>query len=114
MATRRDSVKFSEIVDLAEQIRAKYDELNAKKGREPWRGKDYAQGFVGDVGDLAKLVMARENLREIDETDAKLKHELSDCLWSVIIIAQSYGIDLEKEFLRAMRELEIRVEKEEK
>jgi NTP pyrophosphatase (non-canonical NTP hydrolase) len=38
--------------------------------------------------------------------DRKLAHELSDCLWSVLVLARAYGVDLEKEFLGTMNELE--------
>ena len=40
------------------------------------------------------------------EVDRKLAHELSDCLWSVLVLAHAYDVDLEQEFLRTMGELE--------
>ncbi len=63
------------------------------------------QGFVVDVGDLMKLVMAKAGARPVDDVQAKLAHELSDCLWSVLVLAKAYDVDLEKEFLRTMDEL---------
>lgn len=104
---------MSDITDLmkrAEEIRAKYEELNALNGKEAWRIRDYAMGFVGDVGDLQKLVMAKENLRDIDDVDAKLGHELADCLWSLLVMANYYGIDLSKEFENTMSTIEKRIE----
>jgi NTP pyrophosphatase (non-canonical NTP hydrolase) len=103
---------MSDLKDLltrAKDIRKKYEELNAKEGKAFWEAKDYAMGFVGDVGDLIKLVMAKENLRTIEDTDAKLAHELADCLWSTLIMASHYGIDLEKEFLHTMDDIEKRI-----
>lgn len=103
---------MSDIKDLqarAYAIRTKYNALNKKHGHHAWTGKDYAMGFVGDVGDLAKLVMAKENMRTIDNADAKLKHELGDCLWSLMVIAEHYNIDLAKAFLNTMGELEARI-----
>ena len=35
-----------------------------------------------------------------------LGHELADCLWSILILAEKYGIDLTAEFHRTMAELE--------
>lgn len=63
-------------------------------------------GFVGDVGDLAKLVMAAEGTRAMPGGKAALEHELADCLWSVLILAQRYEVDLESVFTRTMGELE--------
>jgi NTP pyrophosphatase (non-canonical NTP hydrolase) len=57
-----------------------------------------------------KLVMAKNNFRNGENIDAKLAHELSDCLWSIIVIANELGIDLEKEFLFTMDGLEEKLE----
>ena len=48
----------------------------------------------------------------MDDVDAKLAHELSDCLWSVLVLADKYGIDLATEFNKTMDELEARIAKE--
>jgi NTP pyrophosphatase (non-canonical NTP hydrolase) len=105
---------MSDLKDLQKQardIRQKYAELNMKQGHNQWGGKDYAMGFAGDFGDLMKLVMAKEKMRQIDDVDAKLKHELSDCLWSLLILANEYEIDLDTEFKKTMSELETRITK---
>lgn len=103
---------MSNLIDLqkrAQEIRRKYDELNAKDGHKKWDGVDYAAGFVGDVGDLMKLVMAKEGKRRGDDVDAKLQHELGDCLWSILVIANHYEIDLEQAFTGTMDELDERL-----
>lgn len=93
----------------AQAIRQKYDELNAKNGHDKWDGVDYAAGFVGDVGDLIKLVMAKDGKRQGEDIDAKLRHELGDCLWSLLVIANHYDIDLEDAFKSTMDELNERL-----
>lgn len=95
-----------DLLKRAQEIRAKYDELNVRDGHKKWDVSDYAAGFVGDVGDLIKLVMAKEGKRRGENVDAKLKHELSDCLWSLLSIAAQYDIDLEQSFHETMDELE--------
>ncbi len=69
-------------------------------------------GFVGDVGDLSKIIMAKHGLREMGDVDQKLAHELSDCLWSVLVLASKYEIDLTKEFQKTMSDLDIRIDSE--
>ena len=100
---------LNDLLARAEEIRKKYDELNAKNGKDVWGAKDYAMGFVGDVGDLMKLVMAKENIRDVDDLDAKLTHELADCLWSTLILANHYGIDLGEQFQKTMDEIERKI-----
>lgn len=70
-----------------------------------WTTEELALGFVGDVGDLAKLIQAHAGVRDIDDCKAKLGHELSDCLWSILVLANKCGIDLEAEFVRNTEEL---------
>jgi NTP pyrophosphatase (non-canonical NTP hydrolase) len=67
---------------------------------------ELAQGFVGDVGDLMKLVMSKEGLRTAKNLDAALAHELADCLWSVLVLADAYEVDLASVFRRTMTRLE--------
>lgn len=100
---------LAELQQRAQQIRQKYDELNANDGHGKWDGTDYAAGFVGDVGDLMKLVMAKDGKRRGEDVDAKLQHELGDCLWSLLVIAEHYGVDLEKAFNGTMDELQERL-----
>ena len=64
-----------------------------------------ALGFVGDVGDLAKLVQAASGVREIPEWRAQLAHELADCLWSVLVLADQLEVDIERAFSDTMAQL---------
>ncbi len=68
-------------------------------------------GFVGDVGDLSKLIMAKRGLRSDvdDDIDDKIAHELADCLWSVCVLADKYNVNLEAAFLKTMDELDERL-----
>lgn len=99
---------LNDLQQQAQVIRQKYDELNRRNGQQKWDGFDYTAGFVGDVGALMKIVMAKAGKRRGDDVDAKLKHELGDCLWSLLIIAHEYDIDLEDAFKNTMAELEAR------
>jgi NTP pyrophosphatase (non-canonical NTP hydrolase) len=82
-----------------------YDRYNVAEGRRAWTTGDLALGFVGDVGDLAKLLLAVEGRREIQNAHSLLGHELADCLWAVLVLADKYGVDLEAEFTRMTGEL---------
>lgn len=101
-------MNFDEMKAKAIEVRKKYDQLNAKHGVK-WEVQDLMAGFVGDVGDLSKIIMAKQGLREMKDVDAKLAHELADCLWSVIILADKLQIDLAAEFQKTMKELDARI-----
>jgi len=102
---------MSDLLDLqkrAKEIAECYAGLNKRQGRSVWSTKDRMMGFVTDVGELNELVMAKEGLRDVNDADTKLAHELSDCLWSILLLADHYGVDLEHAFMHTMDELEQR------
>lgn len=100
---------FKDIQKRALEIREKYSQFELTKTGREWTNSQIMEGFVGDVGDLMKLIMAKEGAREIEDVDKKLAHELADCLWCVIVLAQKYGLDLETSFMKTMDELEVRI-----
>jgi len=97
---------FQEISRKAITVRKLYEEFEARQYGAPWTSEEIALGFVGDVGDLEKLVMAESGRRTILESKIKLAHELADCLWSALVLANLHNIDLEKTFLETMNNLE--------
>lgn len=103
---------YQELLEAAKRVRTKYNQLNARDNGGVWDGDKLMAGFVGDVGDLSKIIMAKNGHRSMENIDKKLRHELSDCLWSIIVLADHYGIDLESQFIQSMDELEARVDKE--
>jgi NTP pyrophosphatase (non-canonical NTP hydrolase) len=104
-------MNFDELQKRALDIRQKYDELNQENRGVVWSPTDLMSGFVGDVGDLSKIIMAKSGLRAMDNIDEKLKHELADCLWSILVLAAKYDIKLDQEFMKVMNELEARIAK---
>jgi len=99
-------MNFDELQNRAVEIRDKYDVLNQEKRGVVWNEQQLMAGFVGDVGDLSKIIMAKHGLRAMDDVDEKLAHELSDCLWSVLVLASKYNINLPKEFMKTMDHLD--------
>jgi NTP pyrophosphatase (non-canonical NTP hydrolase) len=99
-------MEFQTIINRAIEIRKQYEAREKQLYGSAWTSEEIALGFVGDVGDLAKLITAENGKRNIPNSKAKLEHELADCLWSVIVLAQTHGVDLESSFINTMNELE--------
>ena len=99
-------MKFQKIIDRAMHVRGQYEAQEKQQYGSAWSSEEVMLGFVGDVGDLAKLIMAENGRRNIANSKEKLEHELSDCLWSLIVLSRLHNIDLESSFLRTMDELE--------
>ena len=98
-------MNFSDLEKSALRLNDLYEQLETRMYGRAWTTQELALGFMGDVGDLAKLIQANAGVRKIDDCKAKLGHELSDCLWSILVLASKCGIDLEAEFSRNTREI---------
>ncbi|WP_285405453.1 nucleotide pyrophosphohydrolase [Luteibacter sp. ME-Dv--P-043b] len=96
-------MRFSDLEESALHLNDLYEQLEVKRYGRIWTTQELALGFMGDVGDLAKLIQANAGVRNIADCKAKLGHELSDCLWSIIVLANKCGIDLESEFVSNTR-----------
>ena len=99
-------MELEDLTRRALEIREQYARLEQARYGRAWTTEELALGFVGDVGDLAKLVVAHAGVREIPEARAKLAHELADCLWSILVLARRLDVDLEEAFSKMMDDLE--------
>ena len=91
------------LTEKAMALRQRFGEIAFENGKREWSREEVMQGFVVDVGDLMKLAMAKSGIRDASDVDQKLAHELADCLWSVLVLAKLYDIDLEQEFLAMLK-----------
>lgn len=105
-------MEFEKIIQRALEIRKHYAELEKKKYGAEWDNKKLLEGVGKDFKDLADLILTKERGQEPENFEAKISHELSDCLWSVLILANRYSIDMEASFLKTMDDLEKRIDEE--
>ncbi len=91
------------------EVRSKYAQNELKKYGKQWSRQDIVLGFIGDVGDLAKLAIAQEGRRDIADFKEKTAHELADCLWSILVLSDEYNINLEESFLDLCDTLEVKI-----
>ncbi len=99
-------MEFQQLIQRAIEIRNQFAAKEQEQFGSVWNNEEIALGFVGDMGDLAKLIIAANGKRNIPNSKEKLEHELADCLWSIIVLSHNHGIDLEKAFTNTMNELE--------
>ncbi len=93
---------FQEMQTKARAVRSLYSEMEMRHYGREWTHEELMLGFLGDVGDLAKLVQGKAGVRPREDLDEAIAHELADCLWSVISLADVYNVDLEAAFDQTM------------
>ena len=94
------------IASRALEVRELFGEWEQAKYGRQWSVSDLLNGFVVDVGDLARLVMAATGARHEEDVPARLAHEFADCLWSVLVLAARLDVDLGAAFATTMDDLE--------
>ena len=99
-------MELQKLVNRAMDLRNQYEKKEKQLYGSPATDEDIAQGFLGDVNNLVKLVRAQHGKGEIANSAEKLGSQLSHCLWSVIVLATMHNIDLEQNFMEAMDKLE--------
>ncbi len=79
----------------------------ATYGRE-WTVEDLVMGLMTDLGDLAAIVQTLEGKRppRTDNPIQSLEHEVSDCLWVLLVIADRYDINIADAFDQTMTGIE--------
>ena len=80
---------FDEMQARARGVREQYAAMETARYGRAWSREEIMLGFLGDVGDLAKLVQGKEGVRPRDDLDEALAHELADCLWCVMTLADA-------------------------
>ena len=99
-------MELQKLVNRAMDLRRQYERKETELYGSPAMDEDIAQGFLGDVNNLIKLIMAENGKRTIANSKEKLESQLAHCLWSVIVLAKMHNIELEQSFMETMDRLE--------
>ena len=99
-------MELQKLIYRAMDLRNQYEKKEKQLYGSPATDEEIAQGFLGDVNNLVKLVKAQHGKAEITHSTEKLGSQLSHCLWSVIVLARMHNIDLEQNFMETMDKLE--------
>ena len=107
MNPQDNETDFSEAVGRAIKIRKLYHELEESKHGGPWTKQEDMIGFVSDVGELGRMVMAAEG-RWIHHGDLPkdLGDKMAECLWWLFVLSERLGVDINAAFASKMTELE--------
>ena len=88
-------------------IRKLYHQLEEKNHGSRWSTQEDMVGFLFDVGELGRLLMAAEGRWVVKgEARPQLEAKLAECLWWLFVLSDRLGVDLNQAFLAKMKELE--------
>ncbi len=99
-------MELQKLIHRAMDLRRQYEKKETQLYGSPATDEEISQGFLSDVTNLLKLINAQHTKRDIMNSKEKIGSQLSHCLWSVIVLAQMYNVDLEQSFMETMDKLE--------
>lgn len=92
---------FKEMEEMYRQIVKRFSKIELQE----WRGEGAMIELSKQVGELAKQVMIKEKYYalegDVPDVDERLGNEMADVIAQVMRLADHYGIDLEKAFVKA-------------
>ncbi len=100
------NMDINQLTEKAEKIKSLYADYENKKNYKEWTTEETFNGLVSDVGDLGRLILAKEGFRDMPDLEKNLKHELAEILWAVLVFSKQYNIDLTGAFVEEMDRLE--------
>jgi len=107
-----EKIDFAAATARSLHIRELYKQLEERIHGSAWTPQEVMLGYVYDIGELGRLVMAKED-RWMHEGDLprELEDKLSECLWWVFVLADRTGVDITKAFTAKMNTLDLQLTK---
>ena len=78
---------------------------------KPWDIYQRFNDLVEEVGELANAIQVKEGWKSKKRAKADLVNSICDVLYSIILVADHYKIDLDKEYPKVLKEIEGRINK---
>lgn len=96
-------MNLNELTKKALETKSFYEAREQSESKKQWGTEEIYQALVSDVGDLGRVILAKEGFYDLTDTDTSLKHEFSEILYAVLLLANEYNIDLEQSFFDEMK-----------
>jgi len=98
---------FDEAALRSGRIRQLYHQLETRHHGEPWTKQEDMIGFLYDVGELGRLLMAAEGRWvAAEDGERQLEDKMAECLWWLFTLSERLGVDLSQAFRAKMDDLE--------
>ncbi len=91
--------------EAVEQTRKVKDQMPG----EPWGIYQRFNDLVEETGELANAIQVKEGWKTKNRAKAELVDSVCDVLYSILLVADHYEIDLEKEYPKVLGELKQRI-----
>jgi NTP pyrophosphatase (non-canonical NTP hydrolase) len=105
-------IDFTAATVRARHIRELYKQSEERLHGAAWTPQEVMLGYVYDIGELGRLVMATEGRwAHKGDLPREVEDKLSECLWWVLVLADRLGVDISTAFTTKMNDLDVELTK---
>ena len=102
------NVKYSDIVNIVMETRTLLENFEQKSVGKKWGNEELLIGLMTDIGDLARLILAKEGFRSAKkDLEKQLRHEIAACFWAIVVLSEKYKVNIPQ----ALQEMSIDLKK---
>ena len=89
----------------SKKVLEEFGKIRSKK----WTPEAMLVDLTEEVGELANSILVKEGFKNKKRAKADLMDSICDILFDLYMIAEHYGIDVEKEYLKVLENLQKRI-----
>ena len=98
---------MDKLQEKTKKLLAEFERVRTKK----WTPEAMLTDLTEEVGELANAILVKEGFKNEKRAKADLVDSICDILFDVFMIAEEYNIDVEKEYLKVLEQLQARIKK---
>ena len=89
----------------SKKVLEEFGKIRSKK----WTPEAMLVDLTEEVGELANSILVKEGFKNKKRAKADLVDSICDALFDLYMIAEHYGIDVEKEYGKVLEQLQLRI-----
>ena len=93
--------------EAAQETKKVVEEIEAKRGRK-WDNKTRFMDLVEEIGELSNAILSETGDKNMKRKKADIVDSICDVLFDLLILAGSYGIDLNREYPKVLEQIKER------
>lgn len=102
-----ENIDFSKAVERSTKIRKLYHHLERQHHEKEWTVEEDALAFLTDAGLVGRLTMSQQGRWTTNgDTIPELEHNLGECMWWLIVLAERMDIDISEAFEKFLSKTE--------
>src|SRR3989338_5702272 len=98
---------MDKLQEKTKKLLTEFERVRTKK----WTPEAMLTDLTEEVGELANAILVKEGFKNKKRAKADLIDSICDILFDLYMIAEHYGVDVEKEYQKVLEQLKERIDR---